>query len=159
MPRRSNPVVCEVTLLAVATDRGMTLLDRQGRAIGCTIKQSRLEGPINRRSAEPCLWRSAAQRMVGTALRRVESQQSCPWFKRANSLAKSFKLRGLEHCRPRSRQRFESFPTTTWTNAANRMWQQGNSAQRYHGRSGWTRWASTVSNNHNKRKGGKYARR
>lgn len=159
MPKRSHPVVCEVKLLAVATDNGVTLLDRQGRAIGPTIKRPRLEGPIDWRCAQHCLWRVAAQRMAATISRHIASRRAVPWLRRADSLAKSFKLRGQDRCRPRARQKFERFPTTEWQSASKRMWQQGHSAQRYHGRSGWIRWASTVSNNHNKRKGGKYARR
>jgi hypothetical protein len=154
---RTRPVVGEVKLLAVLNGQRVTLLDRTGKPVGGSLPVTRLEGPIDSATAECHLWRLAAARMAATCKRQMSLRRSDAWMRRADSLAHSFRIRGRDHRRPRTRQRFELYPTTTWPDAVHRMWQQGVSAARYHRLSGWRRWAYTVSNNHNKRKGGRYA--
>lgn len=157
MSNRSEPIIQEVTVLAVVTGRGFTLLDRQGHMIGATLRATCLNGPIEPRMAEPHLWRLATARMAATSKRYNASRRENAWLRRADSLAKSFQIRGRDRSCPHSRQRFERYSTSDWPQAVSRMYMQGINAARYHSRSGWQRWANTVANNHNKRKGGRYA--
>lgn len=88
--------------------------------------------------------------------KRTRASQD-PWQTKIATLKASFRFRSFDLHRPRTRGTFDRYPTSTWEAAIHRLWQQGHNHHRYHSRSGWTRWSSTVANNHNKRKGGRYA--
>ena len=114
---------------------------------------------------------------VGTTAQEViaTSENGFPWQASLGASAdkvvfipegKTAKANGRDHNGPLYIARkstlgevsFESYPTTSWDDAAKRMWHQGHNRYRRHSRSGWVRWAHTVANNHNKRKGGCYAK-
>lgn len=73
------------------------------------------------------------------------------WNKKIDSLAKSFFCRSKELRLPKTRKRFESYPTHTWDIAFERMIQQGRSCYVYHCHSPWTRWLTCVCKNNNRR--------
>lgn len=148
----------QVTLNAIDQGEFVTLLDRKGRQIGCRRRLTELEGLLDPSAIPLWQWRWAVQRMRLRLSRRNERRCRTPWEKRTDSLAKSIGLRRRDRpYQPQGRQRFQSYPTHSWPEACRRLWTQGNNRFRRHSRDGWTRWTHTVSNNHNKRKGGRYA--
>lgn len=102
-------------------------------------------------------WQLLAGRLEIRLQQAIRRWTRTPWEMKVQSLAQSFRYRALDLQRPRSRRRFEKYPTTNWPAAIQRLWWQGHNHNRYHSRGPWQRWVNTVANNHNKRKGGRYA--
>ncbi len=149
-----------VTLLVCAIKDGerVQLIDCQGQTLTGMIDRKRL-GRLSKRSPAESAWLQAVRRQIGRLNTRFKSNANeCPWFRKCKSLAASFRLRGLDLGRPKSRRRFDCYLTKTWEDASVRLWRQGNNRHRRIQRTGWDRWATTVANNHNKRKGGRYAK-
>ena len=159
---KTKTTVRDITVTAIIHGQFATLIDRHGRPLRRNIDVSRLgrlvdDAPLRERWA----WRHAIARMKAcVAGRAAASISGCrnPWQRKADNLAKSFYLRSVDHARPRGRCRFEKYSTTTWDAAVKRLVQQGYNRFRYLNRSGWHRWSCTVSNNHNKKMGGRYAK-
>lgn len=156
--KRKVPHATLITVLGVNDGKKVTLLDRRGRALCRDVSVTKLEGPIDYRLAQKRIWERVANWMRVNLYQRTKQRPENPWQARANNLATSFTLRSYDLSRPGARRHFETYPTTTWKAASKRMWEQGHNRYRRHTRSGWARWSSTVSNNHNKRKGGRYAK-
>lgn len=102
-------------------------------------------------------WAQAIRRALGRCLECVERDGTDAWTKKALSLASSVRQRSSVERRPRTRRRFETYPTATWDRAIPRLWMQAHNRHRHHCADGWSRWSITVANNHNKREGGRYA--
>ncbi len=152
----------EVRLLTIpALIRGdiAILLDNKGNAIRHGVSLSRITGSLDPAVEDRWRWKVAASRLGGKCFRQMLSKrESDPWVRKADSLEKSFYLRSFDQVNPTGKCRFEKYRTHTWEEAATRLWHQGNNRARRHSRSGWIRWAHTVSSNHNKRKGGRYGK-
>jgi hypothetical protein len=146
--------------VVVCDDRG-TIVDRDGRVLARDIVLDRLRPLENERKLLDAMqWITAARRMQQSLARRTNRRlaEKDPWKRKAENLAASFRRRSLDNVRPKDRGRFEQYRTTTWDEAVRRLWQQGHNRFRYFNRSGWNRWSYTVSNNHNKKSGGRYAK-
>jgi hypothetical protein len=161
-PKRSTPAARDVKLVelrvvAISIGTSLTVLDRRGRRI-CNLKRDRLCRRADTRILHEWRWRSAAKTQISRLLSRCKSRACDPWTVKAQNLAASVRLRSFDLRRPRTRQRFEAYQTEDWDRAARRLWQQANNRRRVRERSGWARWSHTVSNNFNKRKGGRYAK-
>jgi hypothetical protein len=146
-----------LSIQAAIHNNKATLLDRNGIPLLYGVPISRVDGPIHSSVATKWLWKLAIGHMLlKISGDRVRATQDC-WKNKADSLAHSFRLRGLDRAHCHEHCRFERYPTVTWQEAAKRMQTQGHNHFRRHARNGWNRWAHTVSNNHNKRKEGRYA--
>lgn len=157
---KNGITIQHVLVTAVVHNKRATLVDAQGRVICRNVELARLGKAADEASLqERWEWRHAAARMKACVTGRItrRTAHGNPWQRKADCLAKSFQRRSTDHVRPRGRCRFEQYNTTTWDEAAKRMLQQGYNRFRYLSRSGWHRWAYTVSNNHNKKMGGRYA--
>lgn len=149
----------QVTVNAIDVGNGVILVDRHGEQICRRKRLVDLQGNVPAAVLKAWQWRFAAQGMKNRLSSRCSSRDLTPWERRTQSLAASFRLRRrFPLTKARSRQRFQRYSTHTWDDACSRLWQQGHNRFRRHARTGWERWAHTVSNNHNKRKGGRYAR-
>lgn len=154
----SRPTVRTVTVHALDLGDRCVLLDRHGNRLSRPLRLSEIEGPPNPESLLAICWRSAVQRLKARLQKRCEVRQRDPWGKKTASLAASLRLRArFPAAKPVTRLRFECYSTKTWDDACPRLWEQANNRYRLHCRDGWVRWSHTVSNNHNKRKGGRYA--
>jgi len=155
-PIRTKLEVIQVHVI-VKGDR-VRVMDRDGRVSGRWYVREQLEGSLASGVEVQLRWEEATQRLARRAASWVSSAAKSSWEAKSESLAKSFRLRALDKTRPRGRCRFESYSTKTWEEATLRLWHQANNRARRHDRNGWVLWSHTVSNNHNKRKGGRYAR-
>jgi len=150
--------VQQVTVNAIGSGDVVILVDRHGRPLSCKKRLSDLEGVLDYRVLRAWEWRLAVQRMKSRLSGRSGRRRMTPWKRKTQSLAASLRLRRrFSPSKARGRQRFQCYSTRTWSDAKTRLWEQGNNRFRRHSRGGWVRWAHTVSNNHNKRKGGRYA--
>jgi hypothetical protein len=151
--------VIQVSVNAVVQDESAILIDRHGRQLSSRKRLSDLEGVLDPSVITRWEWLLTSQRMKNCLSTRSSGRMKTPWEKRTHSLAKSFRLRVyFPPTETRRKQRFERYSTQTWRDACRRLWEQGHNRLRRHSRGGWVRWAHTVSNNHNKKKGGRYAR-
>ena len=151
------PEIRMLTVPAMIRGNLAILLDNKGNVIRHGVSLSRLTGPLAPAVEDRWRWEFAANRMAGKCFWQMQSKKdSDPWVQKAGSLAKSFHLRSFDCVNPTGKCRFEKYATCTWEEAATRLWHQANNRARRHSRSGWIRWAHTVSSNHNKRKGGRY---
>ncbi len=147
----------QVIVNAIDLGNAIVLVDRHGRRLSSEKPLSEIEGTLSSASLQQWKWRMAVQRMMSRILARTGKREQSAWEKRTSSLAASLRLRRrFKPTKANKRQRFERFKTRTWRDACIRLWQQGDSRARRYSRNGWTKWAHTVSNNHNRRKGGKY---
>lgn len=147
-----------VSVPAIIYANHLIVVDQRGRKLSQAIPfQQVIDDP------DPCvlrrwLWWATVQRLQNTWKRQMERSQMNPWQKKAEILATSFRLRGYDVVRPHGRQRFEKYATTSWPEAACRLGHQISNRCRWRRRTGWERYAHSAANNHNKRKGGRYAR-
>lgn len=147
-----------VPVHAIVLGDFVILVDRRGRPLSTRQRLSELEGALDPSVPATWAWRLAARRMKSQFLSRCGNRQKSPWETKVSTLVASFRLRGrFRPAKARTRQRFERYATHTWEAASKRLWEQGHNRFRRHARGGWVRWAHTVSNNHNKKKGGRYA--
>ncbi|KAA5541497.1 hypothetical protein FYK55_18235 [Roseiconus nitratireducens] len=154
-----SPNFQTVCVQAVEVNGSLMLLDRSGKRLCGAVRQSDLGESRNLFVLNAWRWSFAIDRMKVRIKRQIDNQTVDPWTRRAGSLAQSLRIRKrFARPVPSSRRRFEAYTTATWPEAAKRLWQQGNNRRRRHERTGWVRWAHTVANNHNKRKGGCYAK-
>ncbi len=146
-----------ITVNAINRGNFFILIDRRGRRLSRAFRLSDVEGYVDPVVLDEWHWKSACSRIRFRLLSRSHSRKESPWKKRVSNLAASHRMRRrLPRTKPISRQRFERYSTKNWNDACRRLWQQGDNRARRHSRGGWVRWAHTVSNNHNKRKGGRY---
>lgn len=144
-------VAHRVTLVAVVSLRdGLALVDRDGHMLARGVRQDRL-GPMTAEAIFNWTWRDVVARMAKSVNARASSRRVDAWQRRADSLSKSFSLRGRDLEYRGGRRAFDRYRTTTWSEAANRLVEQGRNRLRVCSRSGWERWAYTVSNNQKKR--------
>lgn len=148
--RRLRFDIQTLIVAAVVQDGAAQLVDRQGRLIGGRVQVDRL-GPMDAAAIEAWSWRLAARAMAGKLAARTANRLMEPWQQRAESLVASFRLRGLDLARRGGWCHFARYSTTTWEAAAKRLVQQIHNKMRVRSRSGWERWAYTVSNNQKKR--------
>jgi hypothetical protein len=73
-------------------------------------------------------------------------------------LAKSFFHREKDLRLPRTKRRFEQYPTCTWPKAVNRMIQQSRNCYVYNCESPWKRWLICVCKNNNRRSVARYGK-
>lgn len=158
MARKRKAELTTIEVAALVQGDRVLLLDRSGKRIGCSVLADRI-GRLDDNVAAKLLWQKAAERMLAAYWEESFRRNLSGWGKKAASLAASCRLRLLDQQRPRNRTSVvqTTYATTTWQKAAQRMWHQANNRFRLHARSGWRRWASSVANNSNKRKGGRYA--
>lgn len=148
----------QLSVYAVLHGDVVILIDHLGRPISRRRRRSDFERDLAPSVPEVWAWRFAVRRMKSQFTVRCTRRQKPPWQAKADSLAVAFRIRARSRpIKARSRQRFERYATSTWKAASKRLWEQGHNCFRRHSRSGWVRWAHTVSNNHNKRQGGRYA--
>lgn len=108
--------------------------------------------PASNKALERVKWQERIKAMLSRASYHASLCNAGPWYRRAESMACSFKLRKGQVLRWRgSKRQLDYFSTTTWENAARRLYIQGKNASRRHDQTGWVLWAHTVSNNHDKR--------
>lgn len=147
-----------ITVPAIVVGNRAFLIDSKGRQICRSRLLTSFEGIADESVVVSWRWRLAVQRMKHRAQSHCGEQDRDPWAAKVKSLETSLRLRRtFATSRPRRRQRFEHYLTHEWPDAVHRMLEQGRNRSRRHSRDGWVRWAHTVSNNHNKRKGGRYA--
>ncbi len=147
-----------VTVNAIVLGSKVVLVDRHGSQLCRQRQLADLVGRLPASVRRAWQWRVATTRMKSRLATRCGNRDLTPWERRLQSLAASFRLRGrFPLFATRGRKRFECYSTHTWDDASRRLWQQGHNRIRRHSRAGWVRWAHTVANNHNKRKGGRYA--
>lgn len=141
----------QVAVVAVVMCRGgPALVDRDGRVLARGVCLDRL-GPMTAEAAVAWAWHDSVRRMADCLNARLARDSADPWLRRAEGLAKSFALRGRGlPCRG-GRRVFDRYATKTWPEAAKRLVEQGHNRLRVRSRSGWERWAYTVSNNEKKR--------
>lgn len=151
--------IVELQVHAVIKENRVQIVDRQGQRIGRSRSLIELVGPLDEVVGKRLRWEQATQRMVWRLASRATTRAKTPWQVRTDSLAASFRLRGRmrsTEADPTGRRHHEAYLTITWKDAVGRMWAQANNRFRRHARTGWAKWACTVSNNHNKRKDRRY---
>lgn len=152
-----------VMVPAIIDGDSIIVVTEQGRLVSSRIPISTLNLPQSTASVVSQLqWRRwAAKEKLRTASlfsrrkKRVEG-----WASRIENWVSSIRIRvRLENraCNVGDSRLFsDSYETTTWTRAFDRMWHQANNRARRVDMDPWVRWTQTASNNSNKRKGGKY---
>lgn len=156
--RATNSDIQVIPVHAVVADGQATVIDCHGRPLCRKWPLADLLGPLPLHIANQWRWCEAVRRMKARLDQRYQAASRTPWMTKAKSLAQAFKVRTRFRLpKPKGRQRFERYATTSWHSACERLAEQGYNRVRRHSRDGWIRWAHTVSNNHNKRKGGRYA--
>jgi hypothetical protein len=149
-----------LVVAARVTGSQVQIVDRHGRPLTDMIERSLLGKLFRDDNPYETKWRKT----LVTQLCRIKPRKNaasvsqCEWLVKCKTLSASFRQRSQDIHRPKSRQRHEKYKTTTWEEAAKRLWEQGHNRMRNVTRSGWHRWSITVANNHNKRAGGRYAR-
>ncbi len=147
-----------VPVNAVMRGGHVYLIDRNGRRISSSHLLSNIVGEVSESVITKLSWDYAVRRMLSRCAGRRTAAKMSDWDRKAETLSRSFLMRRrFGAFKAKGRQRFERYKTSDWETACKRVWQQGHNRYRRHSRSGWVRWAHTVSNNHNKRKGGRYA--
>lgn len=140
-----------VVVVSVVTLRGgPALVDRDGRVLARGVCLDRL-GSMTADAAVAWVWHDSVHRMAGALHARVARGSADPWHRRAAGLSKSFALRGRVAPYRGGRRVFDRYTTRTWLDASKRLAEQGLNRLRVRSRSGWERWAYTVSNNQKKR--------
>lgn len=148
-----------VTVNVIRIGKQQFLVEPSGRPICRCRSIQDICGPLAESAINHWRWRSATQRLLSRWSGDFKRHQQTPWERRCQSLVASFRFRQRSpESKPRTRQIFEKYSTANWPDAIKRLWQQGHNHFRRHCRDGWVRWSHTVSNNHNKRKGGRYGR-
>jgi hypothetical protein len=159
---KSKIEITQVQVHARINGNRLRFIDLNGKAISRWLNKSDVSGVLNETVEESPNWEQSVKRMVWRFESRTALRKGSPWQAKASTLAASFRIRGqmLDWRRePTGRRHFEQYGTKTWEAATKRLWTQGHNRFRRYARTGWARWAATVSNNHNKKKGGKYARK
>lgn len=146
----STPQISVVSVAAIVANGRATLLDRHGNKTKQCMSIEDL-GTLTPAGFFKVTWSRRAHAMVEALERRTTRRVSDPWMRRATNLAVSFRLRRLDGPRRSGRRRFDRYATTSWSEAARRLVMQGHNRFRVRNRSGWERWAYTVSNNEKKR--------
>ena len=157
----SERIVERVNLMVSAYQHEgiVQLVDRNGIVLTEPIERSRLGRLPRQEDPRTTRWSRVFKKQLTRMRSRWRAAQQCdPWEIKYKSLAASHRYRGMEINRPKSRRRFEVYNTRSWESAFRRLWQQGNNRFRHVSRTEWDRWYVTVANNHNKRKGGRYAK-
>lgn len=149
--------ITTITVAAAIRDGIAVLLDRDGRALGKRIRLERF-GEISAEARTAWEWHYAVRNMAQALASRTAARMADPWARRMNNLVASFRLRRFDRPLRGGRAFFDSYATHTWSEAAKRLVMQGHNRFRVRTRSGWERWAYTVSNNQQKRADG-YAQR
>jgi hypothetical protein len=141
-----------VPVAVIRSGSRATLVDRNGRTLRSNVAIARL-GPADENVLSDYLWRRWAQYAIDRTRFDAEGD---PWTRKALVLVKSFRLR--RHGKPcrSSRRQGDRFKSGTWPEAADRMWMQAHNRYCRHRRTGWERWAWTVSGNQNKRAEDRY---
>ena len=149
--------VRRLTVNAIVLRDSVVLVDPCGRPLSKRKRLTEIEGILDPSAVVDWEWRESVRRMKYSLSTSNECLKT-PWQKKTESLAQSLRIRArLPRAKARSRRRFERYSTRTWSDACKRLWTQGNNRFRRHSRNGWARWTHTVSNNHNRKKGGRYA--
>jgi len=144
--------VREITVHAIVEGDWFIPIDQYGNRIGKKIRASKVGGHLEPHVLSDWRWLKAIQRMNYRSLSNTYHKQYDPWTTRIKSLACSLRVRRrLPQRMPHSRQRFQCYSTSTWEEAAPRLWQQAHNRQRKALLAGWDRWAATVSRNHNRK--------
>jgi hypothetical protein len=156
--RSSQIKLVTINVTAIEWNGRVRLLDHKGRSLTQLIQRPELNDPLAQEVLTYWHWRMTCQRLSARLIARHRRRTLDAWGRKFQTWATSLRLRGHDVGRTRTRRKFERYKTTTWPEAIDRLWHQGNNHRRYHSRSGWTRWSQNVANNHNKRKGGRYAR-
>lgn len=146
-----------VSVPALVFGDRLVLVDATGNRLSKWIDADRVAVDPDPEIVSQWEWNRALTRLKAQLAGHLERQARNPWQVKCATLAKSFSLRARDLHRPRGRCRFERYSTTTWGDAAHRLSQQAQNRARYGRRPPWVRWAQCVANNHNKRKGGRYA--
>lgn len=147
-----------ISVPVVRCGKWLILVDKHGHKLRSVRADQLAYEPIAG-LVEKWSWELQAKRMAFALARQIhEARNLSSWQRKTDSLAKSFCLRSYDLTRPTGWCHFESYPTHTWPDACHRMREQCFNRVRLNQRTGWQRWAATVSNNHNKRKGGRYAK-
>jgi len=158
MKAKPMPQLVTLTVTAAVSGDRAVLLDKSGRKVG-HVKISRI-GQLGDRAAREYLWHVWARSVIGRYGFRLQMKllddTYDDWHRKARALAASFRLRKHNVPRRTERRRLNRHVTTTWWEAAKRMVWQGHNRFRYRVRSGWVRWANTVSRNQNKRVSERY---
>lgn len=148
----------QITVHAIEIGGMLVLVDRHGERISRAIEWKEIIGGRSEKILAKWQWNAVAKRMAASSQRHHQSHTNCPWARKADSLASSFRIRRRFRSPPvRRRQRFESYTTSSWSDACKRLSMQGTNRSRRHRWNGWVRWSHTVANNHNKKKGGRYS--
>lgn len=152
-------VVHRVTVNVVESGAEFFLVDSHGSKIQSVTNLASISNLLDESTIREWEWANSVQRMLRRWRARLRRHCHDPWQRRCESLAASFRLRQLSlNSVATGKRHFECYSTSNWSDATKRMWRQSNNRFRRHSRNGWTRWSHTVSNNHNKRKGGPYGR-
>lgn len=159
----AETVTQQTTVKVNALLRGdqIRLINRRGDPISKWLSTDTTVGNLFRGVNEFLKWKTALTRVASNLNGRARARSQTPWQRKVDVLAKSFHLRGMSlpsDSKPTQRQLHEPYSTFCWKSAVKRLWTQANNRYRRHARSGWDRWSTTVANNHNKRKGGRYSR-
>ncbi len=141
----------QLALVAVVMRCGSpALVDRDGRVLARCVRLDQL-GPMTADALVEWAWHDTVKRFADCLNAREASLRANPWYRRADSLSKSFTLRGRDHYYGGGRRVFDRYKTKTWPDASKRLALQASNRHRVRSRSGWERWAYTVSNNQKKR--------
>lgn len=142
-----------VAVLGFVKHDRVTLVDRRGRTIVGNVPREAITGPVNSVVSESILWKVAVARMSRSS---GDYKAKDPWSTKAASLAKSFYLRSRDLARPRSHYRRP--PPATWKDASKWLRIQARNHFLNQSQSPWSRWADTVSRNHNRKSKARYAK-
>lgn len=155
-----NETFTSLTITAIQRGSEVRLVDSCGTFITQWLPPGHLTAIWSSKALDHQRWLHCVQRILEQTERHERRCAMSPWQLRTASMSASFRLRGQFPNRRKQRVArgwLEPFSTTTWEAAIPRLYEQMHNSRRKHLRSSWERWFITVSNNHNKRKGGRYA--
>ncbi len=142
----------KITIHAVVDGEWLIPIDSEGNRLSTKIRTALVSDQLGSRARDNLIWMEASRRIACRAVSNASAKQYDPWRNRLDSLASSLRMRRrFLQSAPRSRQRFERFSTSTWEESVHRIWQQADARRRKASRTGWERWADTVSRNHNRK--------
>ncbi len=142
----------KITLHAVVDGEWLIPIDCEGNRLSTKIRAALVNDQLGSRALDNLIWMEASRRIAYRAVSNASAQQYDPWKNRLDSLASSLRMRRrLPQTMQHSRQRFERYSTSTWEESIHRLWKQADNRMRKASRTGWERWADTVSRNHNRK--------
>lgn len=155
MKRRKNLglVVREVRITAIQRRGVLHFIDGKGRRFG-RVAAWRIEHECNPDEfLKRMVWRTwAATECVRTyANWKERNRDTLPWVRWAKNMVTSNRIRHERRPAICGRRMFDQYKTNSWPGAAKRLVMQGINRHRVRTRSGWERWAYTVTNNAQKR--------